>query len=89
MFYQWNQIESIYQQKIPETIADNFEFKSVRTPPKNEHLNALEDDCSIKFIVVSSKFQRNLSKDIKVINKDPVLFITAEKRFLSAFEKNY
>ena len=70
-------------------MADNFEFKSVRTPPKNEHLNVLEDDCSIKFIVVSSKFQSNLSKDIKVINKDPVLFITAEKRFLNAFEKNY
>ena len=24
----------------PETIADNFGFKSVRAPPKNEHLNA-------------------------------------------------
>ena len=56
---------------------------------KNEHLNALEDVCSIKFIEMSSKFQSNLSKDIKVINKDPVLFITAEKRFLSAFKKNY
>ena len=24
----------------PETIVDNFGFKSVRAPPKNEHLNA-------------------------------------------------
>ena len=46
---------------ISEIIADNFVFKSVRTPQKNEHLNALKDDCSIKFIVVSSKFQSNLS----------------------------
>ena len=28
----------------PETIVDNFGFKSARTSPKNEHLNAFEAD---------------------------------------------
>ena len=53
------------------TIPDNFGLKSIRTPPKNEHLNAFE--------LVSSEFQSNLSKDIKRINEDLLLFIPADK----------
>ena len=69
----------------PQTIVDNFGFKSVRTPPKNEHLNAFETDLydmvhNIEFKRVSSEFQSNLSKDIKCINEDPLLFIPAEKK---------
>ena len=68
----------------PESIADSFGFKSVRTPPKNEHLNAFESDLydmvrNIEFKRVSSEFQSNLSKDIKLINEDPLLFIPADK----------
>ena len=62
----------------PETIVDNFGFKLVRTPPKNEHLNAFETDLynmvrNIKFKRVSSEFQSNLSKDIEGINEDTLL----------------
>ena len=53
------------------TIPDNFGLKSIRTPSKNEHLNAFE--------LVSSEFQSNLSKDIKRINEDPLLFLPADK----------
>ena len=67
-----------------ETIVDNFGFKLVRTPPKNEHLNAFEADLydmvrNIEFKRVSSEFQSNLSKDIKRINEDPLLIIPADK----------
>ena len=59
----------------PGTIDDNFEFKSVRTPPKNEDPNAFETDLyrmvrNIEFKRVSSEFQSNPSKDIKCINED-------------------
>ena len=68
----------------PEKTVDNFGFKSIKTPPKNEHLNAFEADLydivrNIKFNRVSSEFQSNLSKDIKRINEDPLLFILADK----------
>ena len=31
-------------ENTPETTVGNFGFKSVRTPPKNEHLNEFETD---------------------------------------------
>ena len=76
-FYEKSKIAS-------ETIVDKFGFKSVRTPPKNEHLNAFESDLydmvrNIEYKRVSSEFQSNLSKDIKHINEDPLLFIPADK----------
>ena len=63
-------------ENTPETTVGNFGFKSVRTPPKNEHLNEFETDLydmvpNIEFKRVSSEFQSNLSKDIKCINEDP------------------
>ena len=69
---------------VPETIVDNFRFKSVRTPPKNKHFNAFETDlhdmaCNIEFKRISSEFQSNLSKDINNINEDPVVFIPADE----------
>ena len=50
---------------IPEKIVNNFRFKSVKTPPKNEHLNAFEADLydmvrNIEFKRVSSEFQSKL-----------------------------
>ena len=68
----------------PESIVDSFGFKSVRTPLNNEHLHAFESDLydmvrNIEFKRVSSEFQSNLSKDIKLINEDPLLFIPADK----------
>ena len=83
-------------ENTPETIVDNFGFKSVRTPLKNEHLNAFETDLydmvrNIEFKRVSSGFQSNLSKDIKRINEDPLLFIPAEKtnNLYKLFKDNY
>ena len=68
----------------PETIVDNFGFESVRTPPKNEYLNAFEADLNdmvpnIEFKRVSLEFQSNLPKVIKRINEDPLLFIPVDK----------
>ena len=69
----------------PEKTVDNFGFKSVKTPPKNEHLNAFEADLydmvrNIKFTRVSTESESNLSKDIKRINEEPLLFIPADKK---------
>ena len=68
----------------PEKTDNNFGFKSVKTPPKNEHLNSFEADLydmvrNIEFKRVTSEFQSNLSKDIKRINEDLLLFIPANK----------
>ena len=48
-------------ENTPETVV-NFGFKSVRTPPENEHLNAFDADLNgivrnIDFKRVSSEFQ--------------------------------
>ena len=80
-------MESIFQWKIdntPEKTVDNFEFKSVKTPPKNEHFNAFEANLydivrKIELKRVTSEFQRKLSKDIKRIDEDLLLFNPAVK----------
>ena len=59
------------------TAANNFGFKSVLKPPKNEHLNDLVGN--IEFKRANRVFQNQLNKDIKMINKDPLLFIPADK----------
>ena len=69
--------------KINETTT-NFGFKSVKTPPKNEHLNAFENDLydlvfNIEFKRINNAFQNQLNKDINLINNDPLLFIPADK----------
>ena len=51
----------------PQKIVDNFGFKSVQTPPKNEHLNAFETVLydmvrNIEFKRVSSEFESNMTK---------------------------
>ena len=66
------------------TTATNFGFKSVKTPPKNEHLNAFENDLydlvrNIEFKRINTAFQNQLNKDINLINNDPLLFIPADK----------
>ena len=66
------------------TIVNNFGFKSVSTRPKNEHLNAFEEDLydlvrNIEFKKANTVFQNQLNKDINMINKDPLLFIPADK----------
>ena len=64
--------------------VNNFEFKSVLTPPKNEHLNAFEEDLynlvhNIEFKRANTIFQNQLNKDINMINKYPLLLIPADK----------
>ena len=81
----WEAFSYEKSDNTPEKTVDNFGFKSVKTPPKNEHLNAFEADLydmvrNIKFKRVSSEFQSNLSKDIKRINEEPLLFIPADKK---------
>ena len=63
---------------------DNFGFKSVKAPPKNEHLNAFENDMydmvrNIEFENAKSSFQHQLQNDAKRIKQDPRLLITADK----------
>ena len=52
----------------------NFGFKSDKTPPQNEHLNAFEDDLyemirSIEFRRTRNAFQKQLSEDIKKVKE--------------------
>ena len=66
------------------TVVNNFGFESVLTPPKNEHLNAFEDDIcnlvrNIEFKRANTVFQNQLNKDIKMINKGLLLFFPADK----------
>ena len=65
-------------------LNDNFGFESVKTPPKNEHLNAFENDMydmvrNIEFENAKSSFQHQLQNDAKRIKQDPRLLITADK----------
>ena len=62
----------------------NFAFKSVKTPPKNEHLNAFENDLydtvrKIELKNVKPSFQQQLQNDVKRIKQDPKLLIPGEK----------
>ena len=71
-------------ENTPESIVDNFGFKSVRASTKNEHLKSFVIDFynvvhNIELKRVSSEIQSNLSKDIKRINEGPLLFIRADK----------
>ena len=64
--------------------VNNFGFKSVLTPPKNEHLNTFEEDLhdlvrTIEFKRANTVFQDQLNKDINMINKDQLLFFPADK----------
>ena len=66
------------------TTVNNFGFKSVLTPPKNEPLNTFEEELydvvrNIEFKRANTVFQNQLNKDINMINKDPLLFIPADK----------
>ena len=59
-------------------------FESVPTPPKNEHLNAFEDDLydlvrNVEFKRANMVFQNQFNKDINMIDKNPLLFILADK----------
>ena len=66
------------------TTATNIRFISVKTPPKNEHLSAFENDLydlvrNIEFTRINTAFENRLNKDINLINNDLLLFIPAEK----------
>ena len=55
--------------------TNNFGFKSMKTPPVNEHLRAFENDLydmikNIEFKKVDTAFQRQLSKDKKCIKQE-------------------
>ena len=75
--------KAFFYEKLENT-PEKLVVKSVKTTSKNEHLNAFEADLcdmvrNIEFKTVSSEFQIKLSKDIKRINEDPLLFIPADK----------
>ena len=64
--------------------VNNFAFKSVLTPPKKEHLKTFEEDLydlvrNIEFNRANTVFQNQLNKHINMINKNPLLFIPANK----------
>ena len=66
------------------TTINNFGFKSVLTPTKNEHANAFEESYTTWCVMLSLNkliqySQINLIKIFNMINKDPLLFMTADK----------
>ena len=69
-----------------EGTDSNFGFKSNKTPPQNEHLNAFEDDLynlmrgiEFKDSNLMNAFQRKLKNDVKEISESTELFVSADK----------
>ena len=63
-----------------EQLDINFGLKPIKTPPKNEQLNAFENDLyDIEFKNAKSLFQQQLKNDVKSIKEDPKLLIPADK----------
>ena len=67
-----------------QLIFINLGFNSVKTPPKNEHLNAFGNDLydivrNIEFKNIKSSFQHQLQNDVKRIKQDLKLLIAAGK----------
>ena len=64
--------------------VSNFGFKSDYAPPKNEHLNAFEEDIyemvrNIEFTKCHSPFLKSLNEEVNTIKRSPNLFISADK----------
>ena len=64
--------------------VNSFGFKSLATPPQNEHLKAFEDDIyemirKIEFTNVRNDFQKKPQSDAQSIQSSKKLFVFAEK----------
>ena len=62
----------------------NFSFRTVNTPPQNEHLKYFENDLyemarKIQFRRTHNSFQKQLSKDAKQIRQSSEMLIAADK----------
>ena len=62
----------------------NFGFKSSKTPPQSQHLNAFENDLydmikNIEFKNVPNQFQQQLRTDSKMILKSDKVIVAADK----------
>ena len=62
----------------------NFGFKSDKTPPQKEHLNAFENDLydmvrCIQFRSSRNVFQKQLATDIKQIKETDFVLVSADK----------
>ena len=72
-------------ENTPETVV-NFGFKSVKTPPENEHLNAFDADLNdivrnIDFKRVSSEFQSKLVyKEMKVSHISKTFHVRIQRK---------
>ena len=63
---------------------ESFGFKTTRSAPDNEHLNAFEDDLvnlisNLEFDNKLSGFQKQLNKDVKQIHNSTNLYVPADK----------
>ena len=66
------------------TRVNDSGFESVPTPPKNGHLDAFVEDLydlvrNVEFKRANMVFQNQFNKDINMIDKNPLLFILADK----------
>ena len=64
--------------------VNSFGFKSLATPPQNEHLKAFEDDIyemirKIEFTNVRNDFQKKLQSDVQSIQSSNKLFVFGDK----------
>ena len=71
-------------QPVNELVIGYFGFKTLTTPPRNEHLNAFENDLydliqKVEFTNVQSTFQQKLKKDVQRIKSSNNMPIFTDK----------
>ena len=71
-------------QLVNELANGYFGFKTLPTPPLNEHLNAFEKDLydliqKVEFTNVQNTFQQKLKKDVESIKSSNNMLIFADK----------
>ena len=67
-----------------ETETENFGFRTLNTPPKNQILYNFENDLyemirKTEFQPVKNEFQRKLSEDLRSIKRSNKIFVSADK----------
>ena len=71
-------------QPVNESANGYFGFKTLTTPPPNEHLNAFENDLydliqKVEFTNVQNTFQQKLRKDVQSIKSSNNMLVFADK----------
>ena len=79
-------------QPVNESANGYFGFKTLTTPPPNEHLNAFENDLydliqKVEFTNVQSTFQQKLKKDVQRIKSSNNMLVLL--RIKAQIFKNY